>query len=320
MSPRPRPSGDHELAVRAARLHFEFGLTHEETAEQLGLSRIKVTRLLKQAREDGIVQITVIGGVGVYGDVEDRLRQATTLREVIVVPSAPSAEELRRRLALAVAHYLQRVLRDGMVVAVGMSRTIALVAPNLAGTPSVHARFVSSSGAPPDKGGSPFESTQALATAMGSEAVHVHAPVVVSSARTAVQLKRDRSIAGALEQAADADLALVGVGGARDRLVLVGGDYYTETELENVRQLGAVGDIGGRFFDRNGMAVHSPVDERMIGLTLDQFVKIPNCVVAAGGEDKVEAIAAVLRGDLASVLVTDLDTARMVMTDLHRQG
>ena len=204
-----------------------------------------------------------------------------------------------------------------MVVAVGMSRTIALVAPHLAAAAPVRARFVSLAGATPDNGGSPFESTQALANAMGSEAVHLHAPVVVSDAAIASQLRQDRTIAMALDQAAKADLALIGVGGARDRLVLSGGDYYTEAELDQVREAGAVGDIGGRFFDRNGIPVHSPVDARMISLTLAEFSKIPNCVVAAAGTDKVEAIGAVLRGGLASVLITDLPTAQGVLAEGH---
>lgn len=312
-----RRGGEHELVVRAARLHFEFGLTHEETAKQLGLSRVKVTRLLKQAREQGVVRITIVGDRGVYGDLEDQLRKSTGLREVIIVPSASSTDQTRDRLASAAAKYLQRVLRDGMVVAVGMSRTVALVAPHLVGASPVRARFVSLAGATPDNGGSPFESTQALANAIGAEAMHLHAPVVVSSPEVAMHLRRDRTIASALEQAAKADLALVGVGGARDRLLLSGGDYYTESELEHVRELGAVGDIGGRFFDRNGIPVHSPVDDRMISLTLAEFSKIPNCVVVAAGPDKVEATAAVLRGGLASELITDLRTARSVIGELN---
>ncbi len=307
--------------MRAARLHFEFGLTHEQAAATLGLSRVKVTRLLKQARDCGLVKITVTSDLGIFTDVEDQLTAGGRLNHAIVVPGSPSSGELRIRLAKAAARYLQQVLRDEMVVAMGLSRTIALVADHLSDPKPVRARFVSMVGALREGGagtGSPYESTQALATAFGGSAGHLHAPVAVKSAEMARQLMQDPSIATTLRQAGAADMSFVGIGGAKDRIDLTDAGYLTPRDMRELLASGSVGDIGGRFFDATGRAVTSSVDRRMIGLTLAQFCKIPNRVITAGGDDKVGAIAAAVRGGLASVLITDVTTGRAVIDDLAR--
>ena len=127
-APKPagaRPPAVPSLVARAARLHYEFSLTHQETAAVLGVSRVKVTRLLKQAREAGIVMITVLSDLSPFAEVEERLAAAVGLRESIVVPAGGggTGNSLRSMLARGAASYLERVVRDGLVVAVGLSRT-----------------------------------------------------------------------------------------------------------------------------------------------------------------------------------------------------
>ena len=101
------------LMARAARLHYEFGLTHQDTAEALGISRVKVTRLLKQARQAGIVKIMVVSDVSPFAELEDRLADRTGLREVVIVPGASSSGVTRSMLARGAASYLHgRVVAD----------------------------------------------------------------------------------------------------------------------------------------------------------------------------------------------------------------
>jgi deoxyribonucleoside regulator len=125
----------------------------------------------------------------------------------------------------------------------------------------------------------------------------------------ATELMRDPSIATTLSQAVGGDVAFVGVGGLQDRISLTEAGYVGEQDMRELTSSGAVGDIGGRFFDRQGAPVSSDFDRRVIGLTLDQFCRIPVRVIVGGGDDKLAAIAAAVRGGLASVLITDQHTA-----------
>jgi lsr operon transcriptional repressor len=308
------------LMARAARLHFEFGLTHQDTAAALGISRVKVTRLLKQARQAGIVKITVIADVTPFGELEERLAKAAGLREAIIVPAAGDSGAVRSMLARGAASYLERVMRDGIVVAVGLSRTIAEMPNWLSNARPTKASFVSLAGALRVGGqgsGNPYQATDALARAFGGTAEHLHAPVIVRSQAVAEELRSDPAIAQTLERAAAADMAFVGVGGREDRIDFNQGLCITAAEWANLLDCGMVGDIGGRFFDRNGLQIRHEVNGRVIALDLDEFVKVPVRVLAAAGPSKVEAIAAALRGGLATVLVTDVDTANALIRDVQ---
>jgi deoxyribonucleoside regulator len=221
-------------------------------------------------------------------------------------------------LARGAASYLERVMRDGIVVAVGLSRTIAEMPAWLSNARPTRASFVSLAGALRAGGqgsGNPYQATDALAQAFGGTAEHLHAPVIVQSQAVAEELRTDPAISQTLERAAVADMAFVGVGGQEDRIDFNQGLCITAAEWANLLDGGMVGDIGGRFFDRNGLQIRHEVNGRVIALDLDDFVKVPVRVLAAGGPSKVEAIAAALRGGLATVLVTDVDTARALIKD-----
>jgi lsr operon transcriptional repressor len=306
------------LMARAARLHFEFGLTHQDTAAALGISRVKVTRLLKQARQAGIVKITVIADVSPFAELEERLAAAVGIREAIIVPASGQAGGARSMLARGAASYLERVMRDGLVVAVGLSRTIAEMPQWLGSARQTRASFVSLAGSLRVGGqgsGSPYQATDALAAAFGGTAAHLHAPVIVQSRAVAEELRSDPAIAQTLDQAAAADVAFVGVGGRDDRIDFSEGNHISADEWASLLGGGMAGDIGGRFFDQDGLKITHTVNDRVIALDLEDFVKIPVRVVAAAGPSKVQAIAAALRGGLATVLVTDVDTAHALLGD-----
>ena len=318
---RPQPADRvprvSELMERAARLHYEFGLTHQDTADALGISRIKVTRLLKQAREAGVVKITVVSTVSPFADLEDSLASAAGLREAIIVPmSENDGSAARSMLARGAASYLERVMRDGIVVAVGLSRTIEEMPSWISDARPTRASFVSLTGAVRLGGqgsGNPYQAADALALAFSGTAEHLHAPVIVQSRAVADELRADPAIAQTLRRAAAADVAFVGVGGKDDRINFNQDAYITRDEWAKLLAEGMVGDIGGRFFDRNGVQINHDINGRVVGIDLDDFVRIPVRVVAAAGPSKVEAIAAAMRGGLVTVLVTDVETARALI-------
>jgi DNA-binding transcriptional regulator LsrR (DeoR family) len=307
------------LMARAARLHFEFGLTHQATATALGVSRVKVTRLLKQARQAGIVRITVVSDVSPFAELEEQLASAAGLREAIVVPDAEDDGDTRSMLARGAASYLERVMRDGIVVAVGLSRTIAEMPSWLSDPRPTRASFVSLVGALRAGGqgsGNPYQATDALAAAFGGTAEHLHAPVIVQSRAVAEVLRADPAIARTLERAAAADVAFGGIGGRDDRIDFNQGAHIEGAEWTKLLAEGMVGDIGGRFFDKNGIEIEHDINRRVIGLALDEFRKIPVRVIAAGGPSKDESLAAALRGGLVTVLVTNVSSARSILRSI----
>ena len=308
-------SADLEVIGKAARLHYEYGLTHQEVADVLHVSRVKVTRLLKQARDFGIVQIRVLPEVSPYAGLEMELAHRFNLDEALVVPTMDDDLDQRRALAVAAARYLQRILHHGMTVAIGLSRTVALVPQYVVDPRPANATFVSLVGGMRrySIAANPYEGAERLAQLFGGTSEHLLAPAIAGTPAIAEAFFSDPGTARTLRRAAAADVALLGIAATDDHTTLVDEDELTRDELGELLRLGAVGDTAARFFDATGASVPHELDRRVVGLTLAQIQRIPLRIIVAGGINKTEALAGALRGGLAAVIVLDAKTAQGII-------
>jgi lsr operon transcriptional repressor len=309
-------TSEDDLMARAARLHYEFDLTHEQVGTTLGVSRVKVTRMLKKARQIGLVQITVMTELSLFMTMEEQLCSRFGLVRAVVVPDAVShGHGPFSAVARGAATFLNQIVNDDVVIAVGLSRTVAEIPHWLGAVSPTRVRFVSLVGASRAAGGaarSPYLATDALAIAYSGTAEHLHAPVIVSSRSMAEELILEPSVAEPLARAA-ADAAFVGIGGTQHRADLGWAADVLSSEWAELMAAGMVGDIAGRFFDRNGELIDHEINHRVIGLTLDQFAAIPARVVVAAGPAKVEPLLAAMRRHLPNVLITDAGTAKALL-------
>lgn len=310
-----RPRTDPRLVGKAARLYYEYDLTHQEVAAILKVSRVKITRLLQQARREGVVVIRVNSDDSPFFELEVALSRTLGLSEVIVVPSFDDRVKARQALARAVATYLQRVIRDGTIVAISLSQTVALV-PDFVFDPRPTAvTFVAAVGGIRRglAGLSPNRPIDELAELYSGVAKHLNGPAIAGSPEVAAALIGDPAIARTLSEAAAADIVVLGLGPVSGPVALLEQGEMTSAELNRVIEHGAVGDLAGRFFDSDGQPIEDEWDRRVIGLMLPQISRIPTRVVAAGGPEKVEAILAAIRGRLVSVLITDEHVATTLL-------
>jgi DNA-binding transcriptional regulator LsrR (DeoR family) len=151
--------------------------------------------------------------------------------------------------------------------------------------------------------------TRRIAEVFGCKPRLLPAPGIVSSKMVKDALMSDLQIADTLTLAAQADIALVGIGRPTPDSVVMQAGTLTEIQFRQLQDCGAVGDIALRFFDINGQAVDHEICNRVMGLDLDQIKNIPRVIGAAGGEEKFEAIYAAVKGKLVNVLITDDKTA-----------
>jgi len=152
--------------------------------------------------------------------------------------------------------------------------------------------------------------TRLLSRSLGGKALLLPAPGVAGNQKARDAHCSDPHVAEVLRQGRAANLAFMGIGAPRPKSILVQeGTIVTWQELATLKKLGAVGDLNLRYFDDCGRRVLSDLDERVIGLTLEEIGKIDHVVGVAGGAEKFGAIRAALRGKLVDVLVTDHMTA-----------
>jgi lsr operon transcriptional repressor len=310
-----RNNEGNRMLDRVARLHYEHGLTHNEIARLLGLSRVKVTRMLAEARRTGVVEIRIHGDTHTFAELESALLNRYDLDHAWVVPSFKDPDRQYATLGTAAAHSLHEFLKPGSTVAVGLSRAVSSIPRALNQEHKIDATFVPLVGS---RGGlqgvNAHETAEALARAFGGKAHHLPAPVITRTSDAAAVLRQEPDIADTLKLASKADIMVAGIGGSSTETYLVAHGDITADELQSVVSRGAVGDLSARFFDANGEPVTSDLDARVIGLSLDELRQVPCRIGVVGGRGKRLAARAVARGRIVNVLVTDLDTATWLAT------
>ena len=307
---------DEQLIVRAAWLSHVAGLTQAQIAKRLGLNRIRVNRMLAQAREQGIVQVRINSKVADCVALEERLRERYTLHEAIVVPTPPDPAHIPQTIAVAAGEALSTRIRDGMAVGVGWGRTLRLSLKSIAVRPVVGLSVVSLLGGL-TRGSvlNVYEIASRLAELFSAECFYVAAPVFTDTEETRDLLIRQPILDDAFAHARKVDIAFVSVGAldleaTNFRLGLV-----NEADLLSLKAAGAVGDVCAHWIDANGKAVDHPLNRRVIALSPEDLRPIETVIVASGGMDKVPALRGALRLGVVDVLVTDEKAAAGILRE-----
>ncbi|MDW9774197.1 sugar-binding transcriptional regulator [Sinorhizobium meliloti] len=313
---------DDALMVRAAWFYYVGGLNQEMTAARLGLTRARVNKMLAEARESGLVSISIDHQrVGVL-PLEDKLRVRFGLDFCISTPAfgfhdtSKEDSEVRKQIAfravgVAAANHLKTLLseNDSLTVGTGWGRTIEQMTLHLAGVRAPHARFISVMGSPTANNAyNPFEVVHSLARRTGGEGYFLPVPFIADSIDDKKVLISQRSVVKALEIARSASVCFISAGELTEDSLLRRQGMISSAELESLRQAGAVGDTNGIFFDSEGRQVDHELNERTIALGFEELKALPVLLLIAGGE-KVQAARALLRSGVINGLIIDGDAA-----------
>ena len=318
----PRPDLDQDrLLVKVARLYFEAELTQARIAQRLRLSRQKVQRLLDAAKEKGVVRIVIEPVQGEHAGRERLLEEHYGLSEAVIVETSAHNDQavVAREIGVAAADYLLRVLRPRDRVVLSWGGTLLGMVNGLRRHPHREMEAVQviqglGGVVDPSRDTHSSELVRRLAQFLGGRALPLPAPGVAGSRAARTAFLRDPHVARVLEAARAADIAFVGIGAPRQDSILVReGTIVTWADLEALAERGAVGDFNLHYFDPDGKALASDLEERVVGLSLEDFRHIPHVVGIAGGAAKVDAIRGALKGRLVNVLITDHVTAERLL-------
>lgn len=302
---------------RIAKLYYEHNYTHQQIADLLGWNRVRVTRALQEARQQGIVHIRVVSDEPIFVEEEQALSERYGLEHVWVAPSAGGQSSLED-VATVGAQALDQLISPTSQVAVGVSETLAAIAATIRPAETKpNTSFVPLQGTNPGLVTPPTPSNiaEAFAEAFGGRAHALAAPVFTGSAETLKVLEQDPDIGRAFATASASDIALVGVGTVAAGSSIIMRAHLNETDARELRAAGAVGDINARFFDAEGKPVLTERTSLVLGPSLEDFKRIPVRVAAAMGASKVAALRGALRAGLISGLVTDAETSRLLLAD-----
>ncbi len=310
VGPADNGMAESELLARIAWFYYHDGLTQGEIGDHLGLTRLKVSRLLEKGRQSGVIRVQINSRYEGCLELENVLLERFKLQHVRVLPALPQ-REINRRIGVGAAQVIMSHLQPQQLLAVGFGETAMSTLQHLSGfISSQQVRLVTLSG-----GVGPYMTGIGQLDAACSVSI-IPAPLRASSAEVAAIFRRERSVHDVMLTACAADIAVVGIGALNQKreATIMRSGYISEGEQQLFGRKGAVGDILGYFMQRSGeLAEAMPIHQELIGVSLEDLANIPQVIGVAGGTEKAEAILAALAGKHINALITEESTVRTML-------
>jgi len=302
-------SSDRDLLVQASRLYYELGETQNAVADRLGVTRPQVSRLLKRARAEGIVEIRIVDRTTADSPAAEELRRRFDLQAVHLAPTLTGPPDLTRRIVGRLASQILRAnIRDGEIIGIGDGASVGAVADALddAATP-VRATVVPLAGGywstGPDR--DPF---RRIAEAFGAQPHGLMAPGLLDDAVTKRALEAHAGVRAVIDLWERLDVALFGIGGRSWGVGSLGPEV-----ARSLDEADAVGEILIAPFDLHGTFVCPALRDRVLAFDAAGLGRVPTSIGVGSGDRKVRPILGALRSGAVRTLVTDVDTAEAVV-------
>jgi DNA-binding transcriptional regulator LsrR (DeoR family) len=308
---------DTDDLVQVAWLYHVGRLSQEEVSRRLGMSRFKVLRLLAEARDQGLVRLSVEHETTGTLALADRLAARFGLTEARVAPmpgGTPDEAAARRAVGIVAAGFLARIGRDGpLSVGVGWGRTMAAMAQAVTGLRNPGLCFVSLMGSMARTAEtSPFDVCTRLAALTGGSAMFLPAPFLTDSEADCAVVLRQRLVRETLQAARQAPHAIISLGDCSPRALLSTSGILTAAEAAELQAIGAVADSTGKFFLPDGTLAPTDLNRRAPSVGLEDL-RATDVTLLAAGASKAVATLALMRAGIVNRLVADEGVARALL-------
>lgn len=311
---------DSKILEEIAHMYYDDGLTQQQIAKRMNMSRSLISKLLTKARKKGIVEIIIHSETRPYKELEDKLKKVLGLKEVKIVGC-----EQNNLVSVEAGKYLSMKLSRCQYVVISAGHTIYDVAMNFSSSTTFsNVVFIPASGG---LGEVRWEIDAnnicaIFAQKSGARNMQIHAPITVDSDEAKHILMEQHFIKSILENARNADLALVGIGNSLQWLELeetylqdVKDEYYLDEKIMR-------GDICYNYFDKNGELIDCKWNRHLMGISLSEIKKIPEIICVAGDVAKAESIYIAAQKKIITTLITNVNVAKRVLwyysKDLYR--
>ncbi|MGN0417462.1 sugar-binding transcriptional regulator [Anaerostipes faecalis] len=306
-------SEKRNMLATVANLYYNSDMTQNQIAERFFTSRSKISRMLKEARQLGIVEITIREPWDRNMELEQEFIRRFRLKDVrIINPKEANNTMVLQKLGEVAAYYLDNLIDANTILGISWGNTMYHTVKAVNTSKNIPLSVVPIMGAAnvrkPERDA--LDLSKELAYAYGGTYHYIYAPLFVNSSDVKKSLEEDPTIKECLNLARNANIILTSVGS----IVYKSWKAYLSTrDLYHLEHKGAIGHIGGHFYDKNGIEVITPMAGKMIGLGLEDIKRVENVVCVAGLEMKSEAILGAMRGGYIDTLITDEACAQKIL-------
>lgn len=303
-------SENHRKMLKIVTMYYEKGLTQAAIAKKVGVSRPVISKILQQAKEKGIVSISIKDPNAYTVELALKIEDKYQLEEVIVVANNNyrlSSETSKQLIGQAAAIYLKKQLKPTLRIGLSWGTTLAdmieempfqsipsiTVCPLVGGVSNEHLSF--------DTNHLVFR----LAEKLNSNCQYFYAPALAESNELADSLKQSQLVSGAIQEASQVDFAIIGVGNPNEQSTWERFGYMTNEEIKKLEPIGIAGDAVASLFDKNGKTVDNELTRRMLGIKVEDLLHIPKVMIVGSGKEKAESIKPLLIAKYCNILVID---------------
>ncbi|WP_414943026.1 sugar-binding transcriptional regulator [Amycolatopsis sp. cmx-11-32] len=294
-----------------ARRFYEQGASKLEIADEFGISRFKVARMLDTARESGIVRVGFHLPSPVDLVLSEEIRAAYRLDRVLVLERAPepeSREVARRKIGTLAAQLLAEIVTPGDVLGLSWARSVNAMTDAIQSLPKCPVVQLCGVQAGMDMRDRSVETVGRVASVSGGQAYPIFGPLVLPDRRTTETLRRQPGIAETFGQFKNLTKAVVSIGAWKPEESTVF-DALDETERGAIAKRGAKAEVSARLFDADGTPMSTGLAHHVLAISAEELLAVPEVIALGYTEPKAEAIDAVLRSGMVSTLITDAAAA-----------
>ena len=301
---------------RVAYYYYKEGLTQEEIAKRMKMSRQRVNRIISSCIDLGIVTINIEGLDNSNLELETKLEDKYGLKEVRIINETADEQKIQE-LGIEGGKYLRSILKDNDIIGFSRGRnTSALVdfLPEDVEYPqNITVTQLMGSAIETNENTSVDETVYHFGAKLHAKASRLYAPIILSNEELRDSFIQEPYFEKSYEVIKKCDIAVVGIGTASSQWKHMISLYDIADKEQTEWAKDVAGEVCTHFYNSEGAAIEPPFRNRIISILLDDYMKIPVRIGVAGGKDKTEAIAAAIKGDYINVLITDLQTARQLM-------
>lgn len=302
--------------LRVSKMYYELDMGQVEIAEKENISKSTVSRLLKQGKELGLIEVRIKEPILSFSDLETQLLARYPLRRVIIVPDYVGNKQiLTRDVCTAAAEDLPKYLDDDSILGVAWGTTLETMSTLLSPIRRRGVSVIQLSGSYSRVAheSSALAILRNFADSLDGTAWVIPAPAMVDEPFIADAIKQDSQVKQVLEMAERCKTAVFSVGSLARPSVMYEMGMVNDAQYRDMEARGCVGDLSSHFINAKGQSFDPEMERRVIGASLTTIKSIPNKLLVASGTGKAQVIAAALWGGLATNLYIDAPTAMAVL-------
>lgn len=303
------------MPYQIACMHFEKGMSQNEIADRLNLSKMTVSRNIQKSKDLKIIKITVDRPFDLNKKLSDKIIASYNIQEAIIIKHGyKEIKDIQDYIGQVYSLHLGLSMLDNCVLGIGGGYTVGNIVRYMKPMRTKNLHVVQLMGGLTNVDFyNPTSIIQEVCRKLKAKGTYITSFATVENSKIRDSLMNNTNMGKQVTELwKRCDYALFGLG-VINRGTLLTPELVDQDEIDRLQDLGAIGDILGHCFNHNGNFLTSELEDRLISIPISLLTKIEKRVLVAAGEEKADALKGALLSGVVTDLVTDELTASMIL-------